>query len=118
MKKYEKPLVVVSNDLAEGVFAASGAATEEENFECQSPEMGGNYMPGNTGDKPKGFDDKKWFGCKGCPADRGTYCALKNGEKVTPGNKDFRPDWERNKEGFVNTGNKPGVGGNIFGGGR
>ena len=66
MSTYEKPLVMVNDDLAEGVYAASGAPG------CDSKYMKGEWEKGDYSSK----DIKTNQGCNGCPAYTGTACGL------------------------------------------
>ena len=110
MNKYEKPMVELNNELAEGVYAASGAA----DIECGSDYMNGSF---HKGDRGQGKGSRNWkykedFGCAGCPANLGYVCALKTDDKdkyKQYDKKDLRPQWEKdNKGGFddVNEGDK------------
>ena len=103
MEKYEKPLIELNTELAEGVYAASGAT---DDIQC-----GSDYMQGvhHKGDRDHGRGDRKWqykeaFGCAGCPADQNGVCALKTGDRDKfkhYDRKDLRPQWEKdNRDAF------------------
>lgn len=69
MRKYEKPIIEVNNELAEGVYAASG------DIKCDSKYMQGQFQaPIYTWVGTEGF--KAIFGCQGCRAYRGSACGL------------------------------------------
>ena len=93
---YEKPIITLQNDLAEGVYAASG-----DNLPvCQSQYMMGVYHnpTSNTYGATISRIDR---GCEGCPAAQGGECRRDLG----PFGNSLMPTWERNgydpKETFV-----------------
>jgi len=88
MKNYQKPTIVGSEELSEGIYMASGSA------QCNSQYMSGvfrkpDYSINNHIDG---------LGCNGCPAFRGDHCGLQTEEywgsyDVDNGNR--KPGWER-----------------------
>lgn len=100
MKHYEKPVVMVYDGLAEGVYAASGATVV---LDCDSVYMQGvwqgpDYSSWNGG--TRGY--KQQFGCLGCPAYTYNSCGLQshyenankaNSYDVDKGNR--MPSWEK-----------------------
>lgn len=81
MSNYEKPIVVTYEELAEGIFAASGdvadgntADNNETKKGCQSAYMNGIF--GGYGSW-NGETYKERYGCNECPAAWG-YCAVNN----------------------------------------
>lgn len=86
MKKYERPVVELNNELAEGVFAASGASGG-----CDSIYMQGVYSDG----VPGGVTYKEKFGCTGCHAYTGQGCKLDD-PTFNPKGKILMPNWEQN----------------------
>lgn len=104
MEKYEKPLVVVNNELAEGVYATgSGAGTGTGAPGCDSKYMNGVWQAGDYSDWAGGTRGyKQQFGCLGCPANTGSGCGLQThyvdsnyaaSYDVDNGNR--MPSWER-----------------------
>lgn len=71
MKKYEKPVITVVEDLAEGVYAASGDVFGGT-AKCDSIYMKGTWEKGDF--TSKGIKANQ--GCVGCPAYTGTGCGL------------------------------------------
>jgi len=98
MKNYEKPIVLINEELSEGVYAASGAGRPG----CDSQYMSGVWQP-YTG----GWDKtvKKFYGCIGCPAYRNGEikgCALLVDQAYLDGATSYdidagnrMPEWER-----------------------
>lgn len=75
MKNYEKPMVLSNEELAEGVYAASGTATTDGGIKCDSKYMNGVYMaPNYSGNGTEGY--KAHYGCLGCPAFTWNACGL------------------------------------------
>lgn len=82
MKNYERPVVLVNEEMAEGVYAASGSVSGGTSTGagpgCDSIYMLGVWQdqnhdawaPGET----KGY--KEQFGCLGCPANTASGCGL------------------------------------------
>jgi hypothetical protein len=70
MMEYMKPMIVGNEELAEGVYAASGSDTPK----CDSKYMNGVYAAPqyNTWNNPM----KEHYGCLGCPAFTETACGL------------------------------------------
>ncbi len=91
--KYERPLIVTVNDVAEGVYLASG----EPKKECQSKFMNGNYQTPNPSNIPGATCQYGDLGCRSCPADINWACALQTGEGIQGLDKTggkFMPIWE------------------------
>lgn len=100
MKQYQKPIVLVNEELAEGVYTASGVADNNNGPKCDSKYMKGEWQ---------GFDFSTWpttykqqQGCNGCPAFRSNGCGLKtdyvdsgyaSSYDVDNGNR--MPGWEK-----------------------
>lgn len=85
--KYEKPLLVLQEELAEGVYMASG----DQTIACESAYMKGVHHPPVT--NTYGVEIKRSDrGCEGCPADQGGSCRLDLGPFGSP----LMPTWERN----------------------
>ena len=91
MRNYEKPQVIVQEQLSEGVYLASGSGNETE---CKSKYMQGIWHKPKHGASQGPNSEIR--GCEGCPADNGSFCTLMKG--YTTGDKDYRPTWERNGE--------------------
>lgn len=103
MTNYEKPVVLANEDVAEGVYAASGSNIAENGIKCDSQYMKGVWQPQDTspwGDTTPGY--KQVFGCLGCPAHTANGCGLQthyieSGQAasydVDNGNR--MPSWER-----------------------
>lgn len=71
MMKYEKPIIQINSEMAEGVYAASGSTNGRPG--CDSDYMNFTYQHYSGGwDKTV----KEYYGCIGCPAYRETGCAL------------------------------------------
>ncbi|MBQ7955987.1 MAG: hypothetical protein IJ282_09580 [Lachnospiraceae bacterium] len=99
MKEYVRPIVVVNEDVAEGVFAASGAVVAGGAPGCDSKYMNFNWQAGTFAWNSTAKD---YYGCVGCPAYRPTGCGLKIDEAYLAGatsynvdNGNRMPDWER-----------------------
>ena len=100
MGDYEKPLVLANEELAEGVYAASGA---DAGPGCDSQYMLGVWQApdySDWGGETRGY--KRQFGCLGCPANTGNGCGMQthyieSGEAasydVDNGNR--KPSWEK-----------------------
>lgn len=94
MNNYEKPIVVKNEEIAEGVYAASGNGTPG----CDSRYMNGVYVyPSYGWDNPM----KEHYGCLGCPAYRATGCGLLVDQAYLDGalsydtdNGKRKPNWE------------------------
>jgi len=92
MKEYEKPMVDIVTEAAEGVYAASGKPG------CDSKWMNSTYQHYQGGwDKTV----KEYYGCIGCPAYRETGCALEVDQAYLDGATSYNtdngmrmPEWE------------------------
>ncbi|MCD7738933.1 MAG: hypothetical protein LUH58_07840 [Lachnospiraceae bacterium] len=82
MERYEKPVVLANEELAEGVYAASGASEDVTSsvstVSCDSQYMNGvwqapDYSAWADGES-RGY--RQQFGCLGCPAYRANGCGL------------------------------------------
>ena len=89
MKNYERPVMIRTEELAEGVYLASGG------IKCDSVYMNGVWH-GTT----RGY--KQQFGCLGCPANTASGCGLLShyvdsgyagSYDVDNGNR--KPSWEK-----------------------
>lgn len=106
MKNYEKPIVLLNNEVAEGVYAASGVSDAgDTSGGCDSIYMNGIFSDGTPGGKT--YKDK--FGCTGCPAHTGKECKLDD-PTYDPKGKVLKPNWERQghlgQEDFKGNGKK------------
>lgn len=107
MGEYQKPVVVTNDELAEGVYTASGVPSDTSNSDG-GPKCDSIYMKGvwqapdysNWNGVDRGY--RQQFGCLGCPAYTANACGLKthyidSGEassyEVDNGNR--MPSWER-----------------------
>lgn len=103
MKQYQKPVVLVNEELAEGVYTASGVANNDNGPKCDSKYMKGEWQaPDYSPWGPEGRGYKQQFACLGCPANTGNGCGLKthyvdsnyaSSYEVDNGNR--MPSWER-----------------------
>ncbi len=109
MKNYEKPVVVVSGETAEGVYAASGAVgsagveAADGAPKCDSIYMKGVWQAPDYSDwqgVTRGY--KQQFACLGCPANTDSGCGLQthyvdsgqaSSYDVDNGNR--KPTWEK-----------------------
>ena len=89
MKNYERPVMIRTEELAEGVYLASGG------IKCDSV-----YMNGVWNGTTRGY--KQQFGCLGCPANTASGCGLLShyvdsgyagSYDVDNGNR--KPSWEK-----------------------
>lgn len=99
MADYEKPVILANDDVAEGVYAASG----DNVAKCDSVYMLGVWQAQDTspwGETTPGY--KQVFGCLGCPAHTANGCGLQthyiesgqaSSYDVDDGNR--MPSWER-----------------------
>lgn len=102
MREYKKPIITVDSGLAEGVYAASGSASDN-GAKCDSKYMNGTWQ---------GPDYSQWngttrgyrqqFGCLGCPAYRYNGCGMQsdyvdsgNAGSYDTDNGNRMPSWER-----------------------
>lgn len=108
MKNYVKPVVLVNEELAEGVYAASGVYSDETGSTVDGPGCDSVYMrgvwqaPDYSAWGPEGRGYKQQFGCLGCPANTDSGCGLQthyvesgyaSSYDVDNGNR--MPSWER-----------------------
>lgn len=108
MIEYEKPLVDIVNEAAEGVYAASGS--RKPDF-CQSEHMDG-FQPQYMGHWDGSEGMKYIWGCFGCKAYTSAGCGLE-GHFIESGlaasyqpNFDagrYKPAWEYNGKGPMDT---------------
>ena len=103
MQEYAKPIVLENEELAEGVYAASGSVVSGDSGpKCDSVYMNGKYQEPDRSEWAGGTRGyKQQFGCLGCPAFTGTACGLTthypdsgyaDSYKVDDGNR--MPSWE------------------------
>ena len=90
MTRYEKPDILRVDNLAEGIYLASGDPVEEQPV-CMSKYLKGNWIKPSRGTY-QGARLEVW-GCEGCPADDGDGCKILKGE--VHDNMDYRPNWEK-----------------------
>ncbi len=110
MERYEKPVVLANEELAEGVYASSGSTEGESNsasgsgtVKCESIYMNGVWQDA-TYDWSNGTPTYKYnYGCLGCRAYRSNGCGLLT-DYVESGYASsyqsdigyLKPDWEQN----------------------
>lgn len=96
MKGYVKPVATRVEELAEGVYMASGAvadASTEENVRgCKSIYMKGVFQKPTYSPITDGY--KIGRGCEGCPAWNGSSCRFQSAPEEMNWDGDFRPSWE------------------------
>lgn len=105
MKNYEKPVVIKTEELTEGVYLASGDAVAgggatdggatDVNGTCDSKYLQGAWNRPWTNKQPE--SNLNTLGCQGCPGDDGNGCKLLKGETKIA-DKTYQPTWER--EGY------------------
>ena len=111
MKQYQKPIVVVNDELAEGVYAASGSSAGESNntSDDNGPKCDSKYMKGEwqapdysnwAAGESRGY--KQQFACLGCPANTDNGCGLQthyiesgNAASYDTDNGNRKPSWEK-----------------------
>lgn len=103
MKKYERPVIIVNSDLAEGVYAASGSTAGDATNNrpgCDSKYMNGVWQNQDYSQWPTTY--KQQQGCNGCPAYRANGCGLQVDQAYLEGatsynvdNGNRMPGWER-----------------------
>lgn len=103
MGEYQKPIIVANDELAEGVFAASGATDSDGGPKCDSRYMQGVWQAPDYSDwagSTRGY--RQQFGCLGCPANTDNGCGLQthyvesgkaSSYDVDNGNR--KPSWEK-----------------------
>lgn len=95
MESYKRPEIIRMDEMAEGIFAASGSdGTGGGGQKCESIYMNGVFTVGNGNSINDGY--KIGYGCDGCPAiekgkGKNSYCNIAN---IT-WEGDFRPWWEK-----------------------
>lgn len=99
MLKYEKPIVLANDDLAEGIYLASGGSAgggqAPETASCDSIYMNGIWHGSDFSDWQNGTNING-RGCEGCPANWGDgICHVANYDP----SEDCRPSWEKNGKG-------------------
>lgn len=102
MNQYVKPVVLETEELAEGVYAASGDATgSSSEAKCDSKYMNGVYR-GQDYSGANGYGNLVSHGCTGCPAFRDNGCGLQVDAAYLEGAISYgtdagnrMPDWER-----------------------
>lgn len=99
MMNYEKPEVIMTTELSEGVYLASGSVpaggpNDDNQIVCQSKYMNGVWQKPTSGSPFGQTPVKEKCGCEGCSADDGDGCKiLKGGELNSEGV--FMPTWEQ-----------------------
>ena len=92
MRSYERPVVILTNDMAEGVYAASGdQINPTTNAGCDSVYMKGVWHKSDYSNWSGGTNiDGR--GCEGCPANWSDgQCHAANYQA----SEDCRPSWEK-----------------------
>ena len=88
---YEKPIIIVNNECAEGVYAASGVKSNGP-WWCDSEYMKGNFQPWQGGNNTT---VKEYYGCTGCRSFWGNQCGAAAGV-IAESDEGFRkPEWEQ-----------------------
>lgn len=105
MTNYEKPVILVNEELAEGVYAASGTNVDSDSTSGNgTPGCDSKYMAGVYQHYQGGWNKtaKEFYGCIGCPAYRETGCGLQVDQAYLDGatsynvdNGNRMPEWER-----------------------
>lgn len=105
MQTYIKPEALVSEDISEGIFAASGDTADktDDGPKCDSKYMKGKWQApdySDWGGKDRGY--KQQFACLGCPANTGNGCGLQThyidsgeAESYNVDNGNRMPSWEK-----------------------
>jgi len=97
MMKYERPIIQINSETAEGVYAASGATKD-----CDSEYMNGVWQAPDYSTWPTTV--KQRYGCLGCPAYTWSGCGVATGnhydQSGNSGSYDTdtgsrKPEWER-----------------------
>lgn len=104
MKEYVKPVVLENEELAEGVYAASGGTIARK---CDSIYMNGVWQAPDYSDwngRTRGY--RQQFGCLGCPANTDNGCGLlthyedaDHADSYDVDNGNRKPSWE--KKGYA-----------------
>ncbi len=108
MTNYEKPVVLANEDVAEGVYAASGTAGAPK---CDSVYMQGVWQAPDYSDWAGGTRGyKQQFACLGCPANTDNGCGLQthyvqSGQAASydTDNGNRKPSWEKKGYGPEDT---------------
>lgn len=105
MGVYVKPIISIDLGLAEGVYAASGAADSSGGggIKCDSVYMKGVWQAPDYSSWAGGTRGyKQQFGCLGCPANRYNGCGLLtdyidsgNASSYDTDNGNRKPSWEK-----------------------
>jgi hypothetical protein len=98
---YKKPLVVANDEVAEGVYTASGDDVADSNV-CQSQMRKGvwkeAYYSSRKSNVEYSFDGTltydDYYACTGCAADVNFHCVLQTGESLRSGRTKLMPTWE------------------------
>lgn len=98
MKNYEKPILMTSEELHEGVYLASGDVVAGggtgTSGGCESDWMNGTFVQPKWGKEGTNIEVR---GCQGCTAEDGDGCKLAKGEPKRDGT--YKPLWEQKGEG-------------------
>ena len=102
---YEKPIVIPAEDVAEGVYMASGAVNSGGNGQpgCDSKYVNGVWHKDN-------YDGKTYLshlGCNGCNAFRSNGCGLQIDQAYLDGAKSYDVDNGKRKPGWEAKGHQP-----------
>lgn len=95
MRAYEKPIVVLIDEMAEGIYAASGSTGggngSTENKVCDSIYIKGQFTKSDYSDWQNGTNING-RGCEGCPANWSDgRCHVES----YAASEDCRPSWEK-----------------------
>ena len=91
MRQYEKPMLIVTEEYAEGIYASSG----QVQVSCDSKYMNGVFRAPDYSNSNSYIER---FGCNGCPAFRWNSCAVQTETQWGSYDKDKgnrMPNWER-----------------------
>ena len=89
--KYQKPMIIINEELSEGVYSASGSTISSQ-YKCKSIYMNGLYQQPTYNPIEDGY--KLGRGCEGCPVWDGNSCRLISKPEEINWDGDFRPTWE------------------------
>jgi hypothetical protein len=93
--RYEKPIAIVTGDVAESIYMASGETTVSTGEGCNSKYMNGTYQAPDYSNTQSYYGR---FGCNGCPAFRWNGCGIQmeyfwDSYHADDGNR--MPNWEK-----------------------
>lgn len=107
MKNYEKPMVLLNEELMEGIYMASGDTASGGNDGSARPKCDSVYMNGEYHKPDYSINNNiDGLGCNGCPAFRENACGIQTEEywgSYDTDNGNRMPEWERNGKGPYDT---------------